>query len=159
MTAPADPIISIRALATEVGVNVQTLQRWNRAGYLPSAGRGATTLLGALQGIVRAVQAEAVETEPYEVKAPEIPPGHVLVADVVPALDRIAQAFDAALSDAVTATEAAASHLRRPPVSAASARQARQAEAVRASLYTARRRTAGLSNAALGLVAEWEARK
>lgn len=159
MTATADPIIVPAALAREVGVSVQAIHKWTRAGHIPTAERGAIPLLAAMRGIVRAVQAEAAATEPYEVKAPAVPEGAILLADLAPILDRIAVKFDVALAEAVGAVDAEVSRLHRPPVSAASAWQARQAEALRTSLYAARRRAAGLPPAALGLVAEWEARK
>lgn len=150
-----DPVISLHALSAELGISVTSLRRWAAAGYIPRVGKGTTTLLAALRGIVQAVAAEAAETAPYKLNEPDSIPGTVLLSDALPALKRIAQAFDAAIVEAAGAASQAS---LRQPLTPAGTAAARQAEAVRTSLLAARRRAAALPQSCLALVSEWEAR-
>lgn len=150
-----DPVISLHALSAELGISVTSLRRWAAAGYIPRVGKGTTTLLAALRGIVQAVAAEAADTVPYRVNDPEAVTGTVLLSEALPALERVAQAFDAAIVEAAGAASQAS---LRQPLTPAGTAAARQAEAVRTSLLAARRRAAALPQGCLALAQEWERR-
>ena len=125
MTAPTDPVISLRALSDKTGAPLYLLRAWVREGFLPSAGRGKTTLLAALRGILDALDADAEDDTPYRVSPQAIPAGHIPVAEADARLSVVTAAFDAALADALTAVERAASDALRPPVSAEGRKAAR----------------------------------
>ena len=156
MSAPSDPTISLRAFSAELGISVTALQRFRRAGHIPqAAGRGNTTLLAAMRGVIAGVNAEAADATPYTAKPVEVPEGAVLIADAEATLARMAGAFDAALADAVAAVEAEISALHRPPVAAETAKRCGTAEGMRTELYAARRRVAGLGRNAMALAEGW----
>lgn len=157
MTAPTDPVISLRALSDKTGAPLYLLRAWVREGFLPSAGRGKTTLLAALRGILDALDADAEDDTPYRVSPQAIPAGHIPVAEADARLSVVTAAFDAALADALTAVERAASDALRPPVSAEGRKAARRAEVARRRLIIARREIAGFPRAARDLARAWEA--
>ena len=156
MSAPSDPTISLRAFSAELGVSITALQRFRRAGHIPqAAGRGNTTLLAAMRGVITAVRDEAADATPYAAKPTGVPEGAVQIADAEAVVARLTGAFDTALADAVAAVEAEVSALHRPPVAAEAAKRIRKAEGARVELYASRRRTAGLGRQALALAEGW----
>lgn len=139
-----DPTVTLYSLSSELGISISSLRAWARDGYIPRNGKGTTTLIAAMQGILRAVRDEAADRTPYEVKPIQIEPGFVKVSEVMPALDRIAAAFDAALVDAIKTTQSTALELSAPAVTT-TAGEIKANERARAALIASRRRAAGYS--------------
>ena len=156
MTAPTDPTITFRDLSDQVGVSLHLLKAWQAAGFLPSAGRGKTTLLAALRGIMRALEAEAEDKTPYRATVYEIPEGHIPEAEADAGLGRVAAALDDALAQAIRAAEAVASEGHRLPVTREGRQRAARGEAARTRLYAGRRRVASFPQVAKGLIQAWE---
>ncbi|MGO4909530.1 hypothetical protein ACEN2J_14490 [Pseudorhodobacter sp. W20_MBD10_FR17] len=154
--APSDPIISKADICAELGISPGDWQKWRKAGYLPPAsGRGNSTLLAAMRGIIAAVRAEAEAVTPYAAAPVGVPPGAVLIADAEGMVAEVVAAYDRALAEALTAIEVEISALHRPPVAPEKAKRCRAAEGARTELYAVRRRAAGFGRNAVALAARW----
>lgn len=102
MTAPADPLIEVRALSQAIGIPPHDIWRWQSAGFIPRPRKGHAPLLGTLRGAIDALRAEAADPAPYTIPAaaaaPVALPGTVALDDAEAALRRLSARAEADLA-------------------------------------------------------------